>query len=345
MALDEGSAFGGALFGGLDAAFPFENSPARKIVLSKLGKNGGEIDLAIAGGAEATGAAEPGLIAAVDALAAGGIKFGVFDVKHLDAGVVEINELEVIELLEDEVAGVEQNVGARMIANAIEEHFESSAVVKIFAGMNFEAEVHAGLIKGIEDGEPAAGEFIEGGFDEAGGTLGPGIDVGPGKCAGESDVGSDAEIFGSAGSEEKLLDSPFLAGGRVGVTGESGWSKAGKKRIVGGMAGDELALEVSGEIGDSELVAGGDSAKVIAVCGAFRGALEIEEAAIPGRDLHGGKTESGGPGANRVEGIKRRSVRSELREKDAGAFDGLHVELRFERGLAKPNKAAEKELY
>lgn len=273
VALDEGGAFGGALFGGFDAALPFENGPAGEIVLSELAEDGGEIDLAVAGGTKASGAREPRLIAAVDALTAGGIKFGVLDVKHFDARVIEVDELEVVELLKDEVTGVEENVGAGMIADAFEEHFERGAVVEIFAGMDFEADIDADAVKGVKDGQPAFGQLVESGFDQAGGALRPGIDVGPGKRAGEGDVGFDAEIGGSARGKEELLDGPLLARGGVGVACEASRSEACEESVVGGMAGNELALEVGGKFGDGKFVPGGDGLQIVAIGFAFGGAL------------------------------------------------------------------------
>src|ERR1700685_4446729 len=77
VARDEGGAFGGALFCALDAAFPFEHGPAGEIVLRQLEKNRGEIDLAAAERAEAAGAIDPGLIAAINALATAGAELGV----------------------------------------------------------------------------------------------------------------------------------------------------------------------------------------------------------------------------------------------------------------------------
>src|ERR1700689_180445 len=66
VARDEGGAFGRALFGALDAAFPFQDGPAGEIVLRQLGENCGEIDLAVAERAETAGAINPYLIAAVN---------------------------------------------------------------------------------------------------------------------------------------------------------------------------------------------------------------------------------------------------------------------------------------
>lgn len=322
VALDEGGALGGALFGGFDAALPFENGPAGEIVLGEFRKDGWEIDLAVAGGAETARALQPRLITAVNALAAGGIKFGVLDVKHFDAGVVEVDELDVVELLEDEVAGVEENVGAGMIADAVEKHFERGAVVEIFTGMDFEAEVDAGAIEGVENGEPALGELVEGGFDEAGGALRPGIDVGPGKRAGEGDVSFEAEIRGSAGGLVELLDGPGLALLRMAV--EIFWSETVEHGVVGGMAGDELALEMRREFGNGKFVASGDGLQIVAIGFAFGRALEIEQASVPGRDLHGDVTEICRPGADRVEGVERRIIRGKLREKNSRALHRFH---------------------
>src|SRR5882757_7347365 len=46
--LDEGSAFGRALFAALDAALPLEHRPAGVVVLRQLREDGGEVDLPIA---------------------------------------------------------------------------------------------------------------------------------------------------------------------------------------------------------------------------------------------------------------------------------------------------------
>src|ERR1700756_2644014 len=162
---DEGSAFGRALFGALDAAFPFEDGPAVKIVLRELRENAGEVDLAVARRAKASCAFHPGLIAAVYALASCGMKLRVFDVKHLDALVIKIQVLEIIELLQNEMAGIEKEVAARMIADAIEEHFERRAIVQIFARVNLETELDACCVKRIQDWLPASRQFVEGGFD------------------------------------------------------------------------------------------------------------------------------------------------------------------------------------
>src|SRR5579864_536504 len=82
--LDERRAFSRSLFAALDAALPFKNGPAREIVLGKLGKYGGKVDLAVACGAKTAGALDPRLVSTIDALLAGGNELRIFYVKHLD---------------------------------------------------------------------------------------------------------------------------------------------------------------------------------------------------------------------------------------------------------------------
>src|SRR5438046_9095084 len=123
MPRNEWRAFGCALFAALDAAFPFEHGPTVKTVLRELGKNGFEVDLAIAGRAEPSGAVDPRLKTPVHALAAARAELGVLHVKHLNSVVIEIDEFEIVELLQDEMAWIEQNVAAGMIFRALQTHF------------------------------------------------------------------------------------------------------------------------------------------------------------------------------------------------------------------------------
>jgi len=99
MARDEWRPFRRALFGALDAAFPFEHRPAVEIILRELGENRVEIHLAIPGRTKTAGAVDPGLIAAVHTLTSSGIKLCVLHVKPLDPLVIKIQVFQIIELL------------------------------------------------------------------------------------------------------------------------------------------------------------------------------------------------------------------------------------------------------
>ena len=185
VALDQRRALGRPLLGMLQRAFPFEHGPAVEVVARELGEDAGEIDLAVAGRAEAPGPVHPALVAGIDALLAGRIELGVLDVEHPDPLVVEIDVLQVVELLQHEVARIVEQVRARVVVHALEEHLVGDAVVEILARMDLVADVDTVLVEGVEDRQPAPCQLVEGLFDEAGGALRERIDVGPGKRARE----------------------------------------------------------------------------------------------------------------------------------------------------------------
>src|ERR1700730_946966 len=106
------------------------------------------------------------------------MKLSIPDVKHVDAAWGEVNELQIIELLQNEMTGVEQQLTARVLADPLEKHFQARAIVQILAGMDFETQIDARLIECVEDGTPARRQFIEGGLDQSGGPLRPRVDVG-----------------------------------------------------------------------------------------------------------------------------------------------------------------------
>ena len=81
------------------------------------------------------------------------------------------------------MARVVENAGALVAANGIEEALEGHAIMQVFARMQFIADVHAGLVKRVEDGHPAPAKFREGLVDQARGALWPGIKKRPGQSA------------------------------------------------------------------------------------------------------------------------------------------------------------------
>src|SRR4051812_16000534 len=74
VAIDQRCAFGSALLGMLQGAFPLEHGPAFVVVAGELGEDRREIDLAIAGRTEAPGPVDPAREAGIDALLAGRIE-------------------------------------------------------------------------------------------------------------------------------------------------------------------------------------------------------------------------------------------------------------------------------
>src|SRR5215469_15669081 len=211
MVRNEGRAFLGALLATLDATLPLENGPAFEVVLRKLGKDRREVHLTIARRAKTPRSRNPGLVSAVHALASRGPKLSVFDVEHFDSGVIEVDECEIVELLQHEVARIKQDVAAPVSGDTVEKHFKADTVVEIFAGMDFKAEIDAGLVECVENGLPTFRQLVKCSVDQAGGTLRPWVDVGPSEGARKCDMRSEPKIGRSFGSMAQLFDRPLLA--------------------------------------------------------------------------------------------------------------------------------------
>ena len=213
-----------------------------KPVLRKFREYAAEIHLAVAERAEPARAFHPGLIAAIDALTRGRIELGVLDVERADALVVEVDEAEIVELLQHEMTRVVEDLAAPMVADARQEHLEAGAVVQVLAGMDLEAHINTRGVERIEDRLPACGERVERGLDQAGRTLRPGIDIGPGERAGERRMRRQAETRGGTRRLHQLPDRPRLPRRWVASHGSRGETVEGF--VIGRMHRDKLALEV-----------------------------------------------------------------------------------------------------
>src|SRR6267378_653818 len=123
MPLDKRSPLGSSLLAALDATLPLQHGPPIKAILRQLGKYGAEIHLAISRRTKTSCPVHPGLIAAIDALAACRTKLRILHMKHFDALVVYIEEFQIVELLQHEMTRVKQHVAAWMIASALQKHF------------------------------------------------------------------------------------------------------------------------------------------------------------------------------------------------------------------------------
>ncbi len=242
--------------------------------------------------------------------------------KHADAFAVDVEEGEVIELLEYEVTGVVEDVAARMVADALQKHLEGDTVVQVFAGVELEAEVDALLVVKIEDGLPAARELGECGIDEAGGTLRPGIEIGPRECAGEGADFGEAETARGPRGKLELRDGPRRA--CAFVAADCRRSEGVEQIVIGGVRGDELAEHVRRQLGDDEAVFGECAGEFVAVGLTLGGASEIDEARVPCGDLQGAKAEPGGPLRDCGKRVEGRLIAAELREMDRWPLKSFH---------------------
>src|ERR1700678_321922 len=144
-------AFARAMLRAFYAALPLHHCPAFVPILRQLRENSTEIHLAITQRSESSRAIHPRLKTSVHSLSRGGIKFRIFHVEHFYSRVIQIDVLQVIQLLQHEVAWVIKKIAARMPLEPIQKHFEGRTIVNVFAGMNFETCIYIVLVEHIEN--------------------------------------------------------------------------------------------------------------------------------------------------------------------------------------------------
>src|SRR3954469_14712550 len=79
-----------------------------------------------------------------------------------------------------------------------------------------------------------------------------------------------------------------------------------------------------GELGDRQPVPSGNAGDLVAISLGIGRLLQIEQARIPGRNLHTLVTERRCPLADRVKRVERSRIPCELRQENGWAFDRLH---------------------
>src|SRR5207248_946674 len=152
---NEGRALPRPLLAALHTTLPFEHRPPVEVVLRQLGKNAPEIHLPVTQRPEAPRATNPRLISSVNALPSRRMKLRVLHVKHFHSRIVNVEKRQVIELLQNKMAGVEQNVAPLMPAHAIEEHVEGHAVMQVLARMQLITQVNASRVKRVQNRLPS----------------------------------------------------------------------------------------------------------------------------------------------------------------------------------------------
>ena len=248
MGAHELGTFGGSLFRVLHKVLPLHHRPAVVIVLRQLGEHRAKVYLPVARGAEAARPVGPRFVAAVHARLGGGVKLGILHVEHFDELVIQVDVRQIIELLQNVVAGVVEHIDALVVAGGLQKTLEGGPVVQVFTRMNFVAHVHSLLVEGVEDGCPAIGQFFEGHLYQTGGALGPGVHEGPGERSRKGGVHIHPEVATGLGGQHHLVDGPLGAG--LGVVVHFGRSERIEHRIVGRMHRHQLPLQVRRKFGD-----------------------------------------------------------------------------------------------
>ena len=110
----------------------------------------------------------------------------------------------------------------------------------------------------------------------------------------------------------------------LGIAANSGRALSVEHRVIGRMDGHHLALEMGGKLADRDADVGELALDLVAIGLAVVSAIEIEEAAVPGRDLDRLVAVILGPFRDSSEGVMGRGVGRELGQKQARALDGSH---------------------
>ena len=148
------------------------------------------------------------------------------------------------------------------------------------------------------------------------------IDKRPRQGSGERHETGQSEAPGRACGKAHLFDGPFRAGLRAAP--DLGRCETVERFVEGRVDRHELALQVRREIGDLDPVSPGDAHDLVAVGVGLGGFREIEQAAVPARELHALIAERSGPAADRVERIEQGRIARELSEVDGRALHGFH---------------------
>ena len=169
-------------------------------------QGGVEVHLATSGGDEIPAAARvaKGQVAGEGGVAAIEVAGGILDVDVEDAVREGVDQLDGVDALGDEVAGVEVDAKGRVAIHSLQGGGEGVDVVGDFGGVDLEGEADAELLERVQNGAPARREvFITGGDLGRGGRR-EGVKLGPDAAPGESVDDGDAELGGGLGGADHL---------------------------------------------------------------------------------------------------------------------------------------------
>ena len=245
-------------------------------------QDGIQVHFAAPGGDEiptAAGVAE-GEVAGEAGVAAVEVADAVFDVDVEDAVGEGVDELNGIDALGDEVAGVEVDAEGGVAVDGFEGGGEGMDVVGDFGGVDFEGEADAEALELIEDRAPAGGEIRIAGGDIGGGGGREGVELGPDAAAGEAVDDGDAELGGGLGGADHLGGGALADAFGLAIAPDF-VADEGAVAAVDGVT-DALAEDVVGDGPAAQAVLGEEGVALLAIGGVREGLVDIEVIAPTG---------------------------------------------------------------
>src|SRR5262249_46576720 len=131
MPPDKRRSFSSPLFGTFDAAFPFQHGPPLVARFCQQREHPAEIDLAVAQRTKAPRAFRPRQIAAIDSDPPVRTELGVLHMKSRDPFAVNLYERQIVDLLQQKVAGIVVDAGGGMLLRVFQKTLERGAVVEV----------------------------------------------------------------------------------------------------------------------------------------------------------------------------------------------------------------------
>ena len=225
--------------------------------------------------------------------------------------MIEIEKGQVIQLLQDHVAGIVKNVGARMISDSAEKSLIGRSVVQVFSGMQLEARVHTGFIECIQDRQPAPPQFLERFVDQPRRPRRPRIEKRPRQRAGERCVRRQTHIVAGFCRRQQLLRCPSCF--CLGIARQRSRRKSVEQRVERWMTRHQLTLQMCRQFCHLQAGAGDCAQHFFAIALALGSALQVEEPRIPTRDLDSYITQSRSPIGHSRKRVVWRLVPRKLR--------------------------------
>ena len=133
----------------------------------------------------------------------------------------------------------------------------------------------------------------------------------------------EVQVPARARRELDLLGRPL--GARPGIVVQPLRREAVEEPVVGRMHGNELPLEMRGQLRDLDAALRHPALQVIAIVPAPGGLGDVDEGGIADRHLNALEAEVRGPARHGLDVVERVLVRHELGEEDRGALESLHV--------------------
>src|SRR3954452_4450547 len=118
-----------------------------------------------------------------------------------------------------------------------------------------------------------------------------------------------AKTAGCTRGLHQLIDRPRLP--RRWIAAHGNGSEPVKCFVVRRVHRDQLTLHVRGQFRELNASLRQRTPHLLAVCAAFGSAIEVEQAPVPGRDLHALVAECASPARDVLQAVEWRSIASE----------------------------------